>query len=220
MKKETGPVYSGDQASTRTGDGLVQHFFTGATDKLRIGKGDRLFAYVYLDPKNPPETIQLQFNDGSWEHRARWGADKGFGAGQDNERNRNMGELPDAGKWVRLEVSAEAVGLKVGAELNGWAFTQFGGTVYWDHAGSVTAATLAPEKLESISLWEQFIRKTRQTLPKEVQAVIDLEAGKRTEDQQKLLSRHYFRHVNPQTKNLFEEPKKTRRRTQEDTRRP
>ncbi|MFP6762490.1 MAG: DUF1549 domain-containing protein, partial [Planctomycetaceae bacterium] len=134
------PVHSGKKSTVRTGagDGITQHFFTGATDRLKIGENSRLFAYIYLDPKNPPETVQLQFNDGTWEHRASWGADKAFGAGRNNPSNRVIGALPETGKWVRLEVSAESVGLKPGSELNGWAFTQVKGTVHWDTAGIVS----------------------------------------------------------------------------------
>ena len=50
-------------------------FFTGADPGLRVGEGDKLFAHVYLEPKDPPKEIMLQFNDGSWEHRATWGED-------------------------------------------------------------------------------------------------------------------------------------------------
>ena len=67
------PVYSGKSSSTRTAKGLSQHFFHGVPKTLDIGEGDRLFAYVYLDPKNPPKQIMLQWNDGSWDHRAYWG---------------------------------------------------------------------------------------------------------------------------------------------------
>ena len=28
---------------------------------------------VYLDPKNPPKQIMIQFHNGNWEHRAFWG---------------------------------------------------------------------------------------------------------------------------------------------------
>jgi mono/diheme cytochrome c family protein len=208
VTKEEGPVYSGERSTKRSAEGRSQHFFTEATSKWRIGKDDKLFAYVYLDSKNPPETVQLQFNDGSWDHRAYWGADKGFAPGQNGPKNLKMGELPETGKWVRLEVSAESVGLKEGAELNGWAFTQFGGTVYWDHAGSVTVASLPPEQLASLSLWEQYVRKTKQTLPKEIQAVVDLENDKRNDEQRKQLTDHYLRFVNPETKELFVGPKK------------
>ncbi len=69
------PRFSGERASTRTANGVSQHFFTDANPPLHVGEGDKLFAYVYLDPNNPPKTIMLQWNDGTWEHRAFWGED-------------------------------------------------------------------------------------------------------------------------------------------------
>src|SRR5436190_346701 len=47
-------AYSGQRALARTDKGLAQDFFTGADQPLLVGKGDILFAYVYLDPANPP----------------------------------------------------------------------------------------------------------------------------------------------------------------------
>jgi hypothetical protein len=39
--------------------------------------GDKLVCWVYLDPKNPPREILLQFETAAagwdWEHRAYWG---------------------------------------------------------------------------------------------------------------------------------------------------
>ena len=46
-----------------------------------------------------------------------------------------LGDLPEPGQWVRLEVPADSVGLSAGDRLDGWAFSQFDGTVYWDHSG-------------------------------------------------------------------------------------
>ncbi|MFM7834294.1 MAG: hypothetical protein ACKPJD_21045, partial [Planctomycetaceae bacterium] len=113
------PVYSGSKSTRRRADALSQHFFTGASPTLKIGADDRLFAWVWLDPKNPPKTVMLQFNDGAWEHRAFWGEDKiPFGSG-DTPGHRSMGPLPEVGKWVRLEVSAAHVGLPAGSEING-----------------------------------------------------------------------------------------------------
>ena len=34
--------------------GAHQHYFVNATSTLPVAVGDRLFAYVYLDPANPP----------------------------------------------------------------------------------------------------------------------------------------------------------------------
>ncbi len=55
--------------------GEHQHFFTNATATLPVNSNDTLFAYVYLDPANVPAEVMLQWNDGSWEHRAFWGMD-------------------------------------------------------------------------------------------------------------------------------------------------
>ena len=61
--------------------GEHQHYFYNATTTLPVAVGDTLFAYVYLDPANPPSEVMLQWDDGSWEHRAYWGANLiGFGA--------------------------------------------------------------------------------------------------------------------------------------------
>lgn len=194
------PVYSGEKSTVRTASGLSQHFFTDATDKLAIGENDRLFAYVYLDPENPPETIQLQFNDGNWEHRAFWGADKAHGAGRKNASNLPMGDLPEAGKWIRLEVAAADVGLKSGAQLNGWAFTQVGGTVYWDRGG-IISTSLSDEQSRSLYAWEQFRGQVKApALPADVEKALDVELAQRDENQQRTIRRYFLEFVNPDSK--------------------
>ena len=118
--------------------GEHQHYFYGATATLTVAVGDALFAYVYLDPANPPSEVMLQWYDGSWEHRAYWGANL-LGWGTDGTVNRSyIGALPAAGQWVRLAVSAAQVGLE-GRTLNGMAFTLVGGRATWDHAGKSSA---------------------------------------------------------------------------------
>jgi hypothetical protein len=124
--------------------GLHQHFFTGATSKLTVNVGDTLFAYVYLDPANPPSQVMLQWTDGSWEHRAYWGANQiGYGTPGTAGR-RYMGPLPATGQWVRLEVPAAQVALE-GSTVTGMAFTLFGGRATWDVAGkSYNTVTTGP----------------------------------------------------------------------------
>ncbi len=205
------PVHSGKKSTVRTGegDGITQHFFTGANPKLKLGENAKLVAWVFLDPKNPPQTIQLQFNDGSWEHRASWGADKAFGAGRNNTSNKLIGKLPELGNWVRLEVDAAVVGLKAGSELNGWAFTQVGGTVHWDTAG-VTSRSLSDHQKRSLFAWEQFRKKVKQpALPAAIQKLLDIEKAKRTEAQTKQLTRHYVQNVHPDSRAMLAEPLKS-----------
>jgi hypothetical protein len=119
--------------------GMHQHFFTGATDSLTIGAGDTLYAYVFLDPTNPPSEVMLQWFDPSdpnspWEHRAYWGANFiGWGTDGQNSR-RYMGALPATGEWIRLEAPASLVGLE-GRTITGMAFTLYNGQAEWDQAG-------------------------------------------------------------------------------------
>jgi len=114
--------------------GEHQHYFYNATATLTVNMGDKLIAYVYIDPSNLPSEVMLQWNDGTWEHRAYWGANSiAWGVNGTNSR-RFMGPVPAAGQWLRLEVPASQVGLE-GRTLNGMAFTLFGGRATWDHAG-------------------------------------------------------------------------------------
>jgi PKD repeat protein len=115
-------------------NGLHQHYFYNATNALFVGTGDKLFAYVYLDPVNPPSEVVLQWNDGSWEHRAYWGANNIIWGIDGTDSRRYMGALPAAGGWAYLEVAASAVGLE-GRTLNGMAFSLCNGRATWDRAG-------------------------------------------------------------------------------------
>lgn len=199
------PVFSGQTSLVRTATDLSQDLFDRATNTLKISPHDRLFAYVYLDPKNPPETIQLEFHDKSWEHRAFWGADKGHAANRNNATNLRIGDLPATGKWVRLEVPAGAVGLDGGTELTGWAFTQFKGTVYWDKVGVVSVSPLTPQQQESLSLWEQFRQQVKYpAVPSEIQEILDTQPDQRTEDQQQQVQEYFLRYVHPPSIKLLE----------------
>ncbi len=128
--------FSGNLAhQSNISSGAHQHYFSGASQTLTVNSGDTLIAYVYVDPANVPTEIMLQWNDGSWEHRAYWGANS-LGLGIDGTASsRFIGSLPALGQWVRLEVPASSVGLE-GHVLNGMAFTLVGGRATWDHAGT------------------------------------------------------------------------------------
>ena len=139
--------YSGsqDQQSTAA-SGEHQHYFYNANQTMTVGSNDTLYAYVYLNPSNPPQEIMLQWNvGGSWEHRAYWGAND-IGWGTDGTVSRQyMGALPATGGWIRLAVPASAVGLG-GTTVSGMAFTLYGGQADFDQAG-VVSAPAAPSGL-------------------------------------------------------------------------
>ena len=205
VTKAEGPVFSGEKSSTRTAPGLSQHFFTGANPGLKLGEGDILFAYVYLDPANPPKAVMMQFNDGAWEHRMNWGDEDAIAFGAKNTPAKRLGgALPKLGEWVRLEVNIADVGLKAGSILNGWAFTQFGGTVYWDKAGVTTRTTPVPTEFTSQLAWEESELPTpRKELPADIQNLIKLDRAKRNADQQKQLRNYFVQNIHKESKATF-----------------
>jgi hypothetical protein len=197
------PVASGQRASKRTATELSQHFFIAANPPLEVGEGDRLFAHVFLDPDNPPREIMLQLNDGSWEHRAIWGEDLIAWGTPNSPSRRHLGSLPEAGKWVRLEFDAAQVGLNPGAKINGWAFTQFAGTVYWDRAGIVTVKV--PALFDSQLAWEAAAKENAKAmnLPGEVSAALIIEPADRTAEAQQTLRNHFLRYFHASSREIF-----------------
>ena len=147
---DTATVFSGLRSHTAPPmPGAQQHYFLGASEPLRLGAGDTLFAYAYLDPKNPPRELMLQWNDGVWDHRAFWGEDLiDFGTTGTPSRRR-LGDLPPAGRWVRLEVPADAVDLS-GRAINGMSFDQFDGRVFFDRAGVAHATPPRPAVVDML----------------------------------------------------------------------
>ncbi len=196
------PVHTGEKSLRRSGgDRLNQDYFTGAKP-LRLQNGDKLFAYVYLDPDNPPKSVQLQFNNGNWEHRVRWGA-PAHGANRGGGADFVASEqIPETGKWVRLEVPIESVGLRAGAAINGWAFTQVGGTVYWDTAGVHTLKTQDDQRQYSLALWTQTA-KHDQKLPADVRQAATGAPEGRTKAQKQRLHDYYVRYVWAGSRNEF-----------------
>ena len=66
--------------------GVHQHYFYNATATLSVAVGDTLFAYVYLDPANPPSEVMLQWYDGEL------GAPRVLGREPDRVGDRRQGE--------------------------------------------------------------------------------------------------------------------------------
>jgi subtilisin family serine protease len=123
--------------------GIHEHMFQNATETMEVFPGDTMFAYVYLDPANPPREIMIQWNDGCWEHRAFWGENLISWGEYGTSDRLNMGALPPTGQWVRLEVPASALQLE-GAVLKGMSFMLDDGRATWDYAGRSSAGNPSP----------------------------------------------------------------------------
>ncbi|MFN7795672.1 MAG: PSD1 and planctomycete cytochrome C domain-containing protein [Planctomycetota bacterium] len=147
-------VLSGKRALKRSDAGLSQDVWGISTVPVSVPVQATLFAHVFIDPANPPKSVMLQYHRNGWLHRAVWGEYDAIPWGTANTPERvHMGPLPKSGEWVRLEVSAEKVGLNAGDNLTGFATTQFGGTVYWDKIGVSGVSDPANDPLRSFVAW-------------------------------------------------------------------
>jgi len=156
VTKENGKVYSGQRAVFRKGTGITQDYYDKGAKPIEVPAGGKVFAYCYLDPDNPPETVMLQFHTKGWSHRAVWGAAAKIPWGKPGTAEKvEAGPLPATGKWVRLEIDAARMGLPAGAKISGFAFTQFGGAMYWDRLGVHTRIDTANDPTWSFSVWKQ-----------------------------------------------------------------
>ena len=189
-----GPVFSGERAIQRAGKGLHEVSFDGVEQPLIVGADARFFTYVYLDPKDPPKAIMLQFHTDEWHNRANWGDEDAipYGAKGTTEKVQ-MGPLPETGKWIRLEVEATKLGLPIGTRISGMAFTQFDGTAYWDKTGLISTDDPARNPESSFIAWEKAERDLgdKSNAPQPIKDLLKKEPAKLEEgDHQKL--RDYF----------------------------
>ena len=167
VTKADGEVFSGKFALRRkAGQAIAQDYFEkGAT--FTVPKAGTFSVYCYIDPKNPPESIMVQFHTNSWKNRVVWGKQEKIGFGKPNTTEKVfMGPLPKAGEWVKLEWTARKIGLKPGTTVTGYAFTQFAGTVTWDRLAIESTTNPSTDPAWSWKVWsERPIGAIRRDLP-------------------------------------------------------
>ena len=208
-KDQNEKVFSGERALKRTDAGLSQDVWDQAKTPLMVPTQPILFAYVYLDPANPPKSIMLQYHRAGWQHRAVWGDYEAIQWGAANTTERvAMGPLPKTGEWVRLEVPADKVGLNPGDALTGFATTQFGGTVYWDKVGVQGTSDPANDPSRSfLAWWKNAKGKDTPGLPGDLNGIA--KAGPEpapAADQIERLKAHYLTRVCNETKSTLAGP--------------
>lgn len=158
----------------RTADGCGAGFLSPAGGKFEIPPNGKLSVQCFIDEKNPPKAVMLQFHTAGWNHRAVWGEEGAIPFGKVRTPERvMMGKLPEFGKWVKLEVPVEKIGLKPGMKVTGYAFTQFAGTVYWDRLAMNSRVDPAKDPQWSWTVWTQKNQGKRVAeLPNDLQALV------------------------------------------------
>ncbi len=203
--KDLGPVKFGDRAMKRKAKGLQQHYFTDIDQPFVVYEGDRIFGWIYLDKNDKPEGVQLQFRVGSdWSHRVRVG-EKTHGANLKGGGNFRAGDLPQAGQWYRIEAGIEDVGLRNGDFINGIAFTQFGGTVYFDKVGVESVVPRDEHYLESRRVWESMVRSKAFKMPAGLQGVMAKASDERSEEEDAQVLDYYLSRVHAKSRDVIRE---------------
>ena len=189
------PVFSGAKSFVRTGVGNNQHFFYNSKNPYEVkNNDDEFFAYAFLDPQNPPKQVMLQFNDGNWEHRAYWGESLIPYGREGTVTKVKMGPLPELGKWIRLSVKAKKVGLETNAKVNGIAFTQWDGTVYWDKIGVLSKTDPRQDPKLSLKKWIS-IAKNDKSLPGNIQNLSKKSEKDRKDNEKEILKFHFLNYI-------------------------
>jgi hypothetical protein len=134
--------------------GLHEHYFENASFKLQVNPGEKLSAWIFVDPAFPPSEIMLQFKDEEgWEHRAYWGENLITDLGTDGTNSRRrIGDIPSGVGWKQLVVPANLVGLE-NKLVNGMKFTLHGGRAAWDRVGKILAAVPNPQLPSQDFVW-------------------------------------------------------------------
>src|SRR5262249_18326992 len=127
-------------------------------------------------------------------HRANWGdADLiEFGTKGTPEKVQ-VGDLPEAGKWVRLEVEAWKLGLRPGTKVTGIAFTQFDGNTYWDKAGLLSVTDPAENPDLTLATWKRDERALgdKSNAPQNIKELLK-KGSEKLEDSEREKLREYF----------------------------
>ncbi|MBX3418906.1 MAG: PSD1 domain-containing protein [Pirellulaceae bacterium] len=200
------PTFKGTRALKRTANGLGQDVWEGAPSPLVLPQDGILFAWVYLDPENPPQAVMLQFFRNGWNHRAVWGDINTIPWGRPNTPERfHVGSLPELGVWAKLEVALDKVGLTSGDQLTGFATTQIDGTVFWDYVGVEGVSDPTTDPTSSFTRWWEAVQgKDLSDLPANLKQIA--KAGPNAEAAPELieqLRRHFLKTVCNDTKETF-----------------
>ena len=199
INKADGPVASGERSvKISSAAGVNQDFYDTGAAPFEVPVNARFSLNVYLDPAAPPKAIMLQCNREGWAHRAMWGdpaAIPGWGAPNTGERFL-AGPSPEAGKWVKLEVPAEKLGLKAGDKLKGLAFTLDTGTAYFDKLSFLSIGDDAHNPAKSLTAWLLAGEgKDTAGLPPEINAALKAKADTRQPAQLQQLKDYYLARV-------------------------
>ncbi|HKS22644.1 MAG TPA: hypothetical protein VJZ76_07595 [Thermoanaerobaculia bacterium] len=127
---DTSQAASGTTSFTRPYQYEGRHEFNFGQIAQPIAAGEKLVFYVLVDPCAPP----TQINIAGWSSGRLVSAYWGTANGDEADGAINVGSVPAAGSWQRLEVPAATLGIE-GAQLDTLVLSNVGGHAWYDHIG-------------------------------------------------------------------------------------
>ena len=153
---------------------LRQAFASNYQDKfenwiqpLVLPENPKVSIFVKTDTYETPNALLVELTTASGSRRAIWGDPQHYGA---KKTDKNwMGEMPEAGRWARLELTADKLDLKPGDAVRGIALAQFGGIAWWD--GLTVAGEVQPTtdpRSSFLAWWKDRTGKPTDGIPGEI----------------------------------------------------
>jgi hypothetical protein len=155
----------GDYAQQKIDGGLVPRI---------IPEEARLAFWIRLDQHNPPQAVLLELNTSAGTRRYAWGQVDLLRKGSfNNQDNRRLGDLPEAGPWRELVLGEEDLHLPAGTVVNDVLLAQFGGITWWDGLRVSGSRRATSDPALSLDNWLQFAKgKNVGVVPVEVAAAL------------------------------------------------
>ena len=157
-------------------------------------------------PPTLPKELMLQWHtQGGWTHRAYWGENL-IDSGRDGTPERlRIGDLPPAGPVDPARGAGGQDQDGQGTVIDGWAFTQHGGTLYWDKAGIETETPQDGQLYDSLSAWLRAVRGWRSAgLPEHIKKIVATERSRRSEAETRELRHYFIEHASPGPTRILE----------------
>jgi hypothetical protein len=152
------PVAGGKRALRLDGRAERDIAFTAGDVNMIVRTEAKAFAHVFIDPANPPRAVSLEFISEEKTKRMIWGDRAAFGPEIAKTAVRG-GDLPAAGGYVRLELTACESGVAEGKSYTGVRLAQSDGAAWWDRIGAVLKSPNAlDDPLLSKDAWARTLR--------------------------------------------------------------
>jgi hypothetical protein len=158
-------------------------------------------SWVYLDAKQPPNAMVLQFAGG----KKVWWGEQPTATSPYAGRNlgTRIGDLPKVGEWTQLQIPATELGLKDEQSVGSLTLQQYGGVVYWDAVQFTGTSVPAKDTLASFQAWWTSLGgKAPPELPAELHAAAIAGPMKQHADTAKLRAYYLAIIARPHTEEL------------------